>query len=172
MPYKETESYFELTPYGLFRTVLISGVIVIAGVVLIILGFYEKNTGTNVYIYLLILASLFLLGGIIYLVIRLWRYYTGALNTVTLDIEGIRVHNRKTGLQKSLTWDQKPRFSVDEADDTGYPVAIFFSTDNEDETIQINIDDYSGALLGGHKIVEKTKTAVKSFRAKYHKSIK
>ena len=171
MPFKETEKSFELRPYGIFQTSLISGSLCIIGIVLIILGLYEKNQAVMGYTYFIVLGGLFLGGGIIYLIVRLWRYFSGSLNLITIDIEGIRVYNRKTGLQKSLTWDQKPRQSVDEDDETGYPLSIIFSTDNEEETIQINLDDYSNVFLRNYKLVEKTKSAVASFRAKYRKSI-
>lgn len=172
MPFKESANSFELRPYGAFQTSLISGVLLLFGGGLIILGFFDKSQEQVGFKYWFVLAAAFILGGVIYLIIRLWKYYSGRLNIVTFDIEGIRVHNRKTGLVKSLTWDKKPRLSVDEDNESGNPIAIILSTDIHEDTIQINLDDYSNFFLTGHKLVEKTKTAIANYKAKYRKSLK
>ncbi len=172
MPYKESKNSFELRPYGFFQTFLITGTLCLVGGILIFLGFYEKNQGQMGFTYFLVLAGAFLLGGIIYLIVRLWKFYSGSLNIITIDIEGIRAHSKKKGLQRSLSWDKKFRLTVDEDDETGYPLYINLVIDNEEEVFSINLDDYSNVFLRNYKLVEKTKTAIKSFKAKYSKSIK
>ena len=101
MPFKESANSFELRPYGVFLTSLISGTLFLVGGGLILLGFLDKNQEQIGFKYWFVVAAAFILGGIIYLIVRLWKFYSGKLNVVTFDIEGIRVHNRKTGYKKA-----------------------------------------------------------------------
>ncbi|NHJ86634.1 MAG: hypothetical protein FK734_14305 [Asgard group archaeon] len=171
MPIKETTNSFELRPSGFIQAFSIFGALFVVGTVVVILGFYERNLNRMGYIYFIIVGGLFILGGVIYLIVRLRKIFIGALDIITFDIEGVRVHNRKKGLIQSMTWNEKPRVTIQE-DDEYQPEYIILQTDDKEKVIQIPLSEYENFILKGHIIVKRTKEAVASFKQKYRKSIK
>ncbi|MFW9922929.1 MAG: hypothetical protein ACFFDW_06525 [Candidatus Thorarchaeota archaeon] len=171
MPIKETQKSFQLRPYGLFQTSLIAGVFFVFGVIFILWGFYQKKLNQPGSILLYVVGGILLVAGMIYLTIRLWKFYNGVLNEITIDIEGIRVHNRKNGLQQSIPWDKKPRLVVQD-DENDNPSNITLTANDDSETIDISLDAYGNVFLLNHKLTEKIKSAVSKFKAEYRKSMK
>lgn len=172
MPIKETEKSFQLKPFGVLQTSLIAGIVLIFGVIFVLWGNYQKKIAQPGSILLYVIGGICLAGGIIYLIIRLWKYFSGALNEITIDIEGIRVHNRKHGLQQSITWDQKPRLVVHEDDENNNPINVTLTTNDDTETIDISLDTYGNIFVLNRKLADRIKRAAAKFKSEYRKSMK
>ncbi|HUU78015.1 MAG TPA: hypothetical protein VMX55_06680 [candidate division Zixibacteria bacterium] len=172
MPIKETSKSFELQPYGLLRTSLIAVTVFVFAIIFVLWGYYELTQINKGYIILFIVGALIGAGGLAYLIVRLLKYYSGSLDTITFDIEGIRVHNRKDGIQKSFTWDQNPRISIQEDIETNSADFIIIHLDDSDDRIDISIDRYASFLQSGNKIADRTKKAFAAIRRDYKKSLK
>lgn len=171
MPIKTSESKFELEPYGISQMIIIFSALIFTSILSVIAGILLKQYQGSWFLY--IFAGVIFIFACILFGIRYQKIRAGDLETITINVEGIKKHSKKAGTIKFLSWDDDLNFSISEEqfmDDelvVSYPSVILITGKNE--SLDIKLEEYTTVLVKADKIMPEFELAFKNFKKKHRK---
>ncbi|NPD90474.1 MAG: hypothetical protein HGN29_17305 [Asgard group archaeon] len=170
MPIKTSEDKFEFEPYGMGQMIVIFSIITIISLISVIIGIIFRQIQESWILYPL--AGVAFLIGCVLFGVRYRKLRAGSLEKITIDIEGIRVHSRKAGTIKFMSWEDIKDYTigmVDIGDEIQISCPSSILVVGENDEIDIDLEDYATLFVKADKIIEEFGQAFKLFKKKYRK---